>query len=304
MVRSFVCAVLVLGASANAGFAQVVLKPKLAENTKSRTTVEVSTEQTLTLAGMPLETKVEQFMITNDAVGSKQSDGKIQSTGSFETMQVEMQLPGGIQLAFDSGNPKTEAAIPQLTPILQMFDAIASSTYETTFSSPGRIDSIVIRGDKYEALDDALKKDFSPERLKHEEEQSLARLPSEPVKKGDTWKRTELSHLGSGQTFEIERTFEYLGTVTSDGRELDRVGIKAESVAYSVEPNPALPLEVKSSDLKVTESEGEFLFDRQAGAIVRTTDSITIKGKMTLVAGGNELPGDLDLTITTKATRD
>ncbi len=304
MFRSILFATAILAAANANASAQVTLEPHLNENTKVRTTIEVSTDQTLTLAGMPLDTKVRQFIITNDAIGAKQADGKVSMVGKFETMQVDMNLPGGIQLNFDAGNPKTEASIPQLSAILKLFDAISSSTYETTFSGPGKIASIIVKGDKYDALEDALKKEFSSDRMKQEASQSLARLPSGPVKQGDTWDRTEVANLGSGQTFEIERTFEYLGTVNEGGRELDRVGIKSNSVTYEMESNPALPVDLKNSDLKIAKSSGEFLFDRKLGAIVKTTDSITVTGKLTLVANGNDLPGELNLTITSKTSRE
>ena len=178
---------MILTLSSATAFAQVSLKPHLNENTKVRTTIEVSTKQTLTLAGMPLETGVEQFIVTNGQIGEKQADGKVQMLGKMETFQIDMKLPGGIEVNFDSGNPKTEAAIPQLTPILQMFDAMSSSTYVTTFSAPGKIDSIVLKGDKFDALADAMKQELSPERLKLEAAQALARIPTDPVVKGDTW---------------------------------------------------------------------------------------------------------------------
>ena len=138
MLRSIFCTAAILAVSSASVFAQVSLEPRLNENTKVRTTVEVSTDQTLTLAGMPLDTDVEQFIVTNDEIGAKQADGKVVMVGKMETFQVDMKLPGGIEVNFDSGNPKTEAAIPQLTPILQMFDAMSSSTFETTFSAPGK----------------------------------------------------------------------------------------------------------------------------------------------------------------------
>ncbi|MHC4875345.1 MAG: DUF6263 family protein [Planctomycetota bacterium] len=304
MFRSMLLASAVVVASTTVSSAQVSLKPLVNENAKVRTTIEVETDQTLTLNGMPLETKVSQFLITNDTIGERQADGKYTSNGSFETMQVEMHLPGGIELNFDSGNPKTEAAIPQLSAILVLFDAISSSKYETTFTAPGKIDAVKITGEKYEALDDALKAEFSPDRMKMEASQQLERLPANPINVGDKWTRTETSQLGSGQTFEIERTFEYLGTVNEGGRELDRVGISASSVTYAIEPNPALPLQVKDSDLKIAKSSGEFLFDRKLGATVKTTDSITVEGKLTLIANGAELAGDLKLTISSKTSRE
>ena len=80
--------------------------------------------------------------------------------------------------------------------------------------------------------------------------------------------------------------------------------MKVNSVTYNIDPNPSLPLELKSSDLKIAKSEGELLFDRKLGAFVKSSDSFTVVGKLTLVAGGNELPGELDLTITSKSSRE
>lgn len=304
MLRSVLFATAILVAATTTTSAQVVLKPRINGNSKTRTTVEITSDQILTLNGTPLETKVRQFMVTRDAIGEKQADGKYISKSSFETMQVEMQLPGGIELAFDAGNPKTEAAIPQLTPILMLFDAISSSQYETTFSAPGMIDTVTITGDKYDALDDALKQEFSAERIKKESAQQLERLPTDSVKKGDTWNRTEVAQLGNGQTFELERTFEYLGTTNDNGRELDRIGIKSNSVTYAIEPNPSLPAQVKDSELKIVKSSGEFLFDRQLGSVMKTSESMTIEGKLTPIINGAELPGDLKLTLASTSSRE
>jgi len=177
MLRSIVCSAAILAASSATAFAQVSLEPRINENTKVRTTIEVLTDQTLTLAGMPLKTKVEQFIITNDEIGAKQADGKVSMRGKFETMQVDMKLPGGIELNFDAGNPNTEAPIPQLSAVLKLFDAISSSTYETTFSGPGKIASITVQGAKYDALDEALKKEFSSERMQQEASQARRVCP-------------------------------------------------------------------------------------------------------------------------------
>ncbi|MBI1312838.1 hypothetical protein GC176_16235, partial [bacterium] len=83
MLRSILVAFAVASVPVTTTSAQVLLKPQITENSKSRTTIEVTSDQTLTLAGMPLETKVRQFMITNDATGKKQADGKYIVNGSF-----------------------------------------------------------------------------------------------------------------------------------------------------------------------------------------------------------------------------
>jgi hypothetical protein len=56
---------------------------------------------------------------------------------------------------------------------------------------------------------------------------------------------------------------------------------------------------VTKSDLKIDSGDGTILFDREVGAIVSAKGKTRIKGSMTFDAGGQELPGDLDLTIET-----
>jgi len=63
-------------------------------------------------------------------------------------------------------------------------------------------------------------------------------------------------------------------------------------------PNPALPLTVTKSDLKVDSSEGTLLFDREAGNVVKNDIKATISGSMTLSIGGQALPADLKLSLT------
>ena len=53
------------------------------------------------------------------------------------------------------------------------------------------------------------------------------------------------------------------------------------------------------SDLKVESSEGTILFDREAGRVVESRGKLHVKGSMTLSAGGQELPGELDITMET-----
>ena len=53
------------------------------------------------------------------------------------------------------------------------------------------------------------------------------------------------------------------------------------------------------SDLKVESSDGTILFDREAGYVVEERGKLHIKGSMTLSAGGQEIPGEIDITIET-----
>jgi hypothetical protein len=64
-----------------------------------------------------------------------------------------------------------------------------------------------------------------------------------------------------------------------------------------MDPDAPSPLKAVKSDLKIESGDGTILFDREAGRVVQAKGKTHIKGPMTFQAGGQEIPGDLDLII-------
>jgi len=139
---------------------------------------------------------------------------------------------------------------------------------------------------------------LNPQHLKEQFEERHANLPDVLARAGEPWERTEKVDLG-GQTLTFHKKYEYAGTDKLGGKTLDKINVKTLDVKYAMDPNSASPLKVTKSDLKVESGDGTILFDRDAGAAVSTKGKIRIKGSMTFDAGGQELPGELDLTIET-----
>ena len=102
-----------------------------------------------------------------------------------------------------------------------------------------------------------------------------------------------------GQTLTFRKKYEYAGTEKRGAKELDKINVKTLDVKYAMDPNSASPLKVTKSDLKIESGDGTILFDREAGAIVSAKGKTRIKGPMTFDMGGQEAPGDLDLTMET-----
>ena len=127
-------------------------------------------------------------------------------------------------------------------------------------------------------------------------------MPDEAVNVGDTWTRTEVWHIGQGQALTFEREYEYAGTVDEGGKSYDQIKVADKSVTFTLAPNPALPLTVTKSELKVDSSKGTLLFDREAGNVVKNDLKATIGGSMTLSFGGQALPADLKLSLTRSAS--
>ena len=281
------------------GQVDLSLKPKFKTGEESRTQVEVKVDQTLTIAGMGLETKVEQFAVQSDKVGDIAADGSVTTTRKTETMQFNLSAPGGITLNFDSGNPNQAAANPLLQPLLDSLKKMAGAELLTTYGPDGRVKEVKWANDLASQVDESIKGQIDPENLKRESNQDLDRLPGKTVSKGDTWTRTEEMGLGQGQKMTLEVDYTYTGPGDVNGKKVEQIGVKVKTVKLTVENNPMF--EFKNTDLSVKDSTGTLNYDPAVGLITSSDSTVHITGKLTLVAGGMELPSELDLTISAKS---
>jgi hypothetical protein len=136
---------------------------------------------------------------------------------------------------------------------------------------------------------DALKKAF---------EQEMRHLPDVLARPGESWERTEVMDLGSGQTLTFEKKYEYVGTEKVGDKTLDKITSKTTKAELKQDPAAEAQLKLIKSDVKVESSGGTILFDREAGYAVSGRGSVRIKGdNMTFSIMGMEVPGSIDLTI-------
>ena len=301
MVGKFCFAVCSLVICSAPLFAQVTLERKFVEGAKSVSQTDMKTTQTLTLAGMNIDTKSTAFVVSTTTVGRRGADGKLPVEEKTDTLQSEISLGGGITLQFDSANPEKKADLPQLEPILDLFRAMYRLPVTVVLDAKNNVAEINLPEGEYEKLPEAAKDRFSPESRKKLVEQSLAYLPDGPVKKGDRWERSTEANLGAGQVMSFRMKFEYAGTVELDGKTFDKIMGKATEVNFAINGNPMI--QVTKSDLKVSESESAPLFDRELGAMASRSSKIRIEGPLTLVVNGMELAGKLDLAIEEKTAR-
>lgn len=282
--------------------AQVKFEIKYAPETKSTTNIETSTFQVLTIAGTELETKSSQFLILTNTIGKRNQDGTLPIVSQLDKMQTEISAPGGIKITFDSGDPDKKADNALLEPIFDVFRLVAKTKSTTILDKENHIKAVEFEGNPAEKVGDDFKSQFDPEVKKKAAENERAALADKSVKPGDTWMHTSESNLGGGQTLTLENRYEYVGTEEKAGKTLDKIKIKTTAVTYAQDPNTKSPLKIKSSELKVTSSEGSILFDRKLGAAVETVNKIRIQGEMKTEINGMELPGKLDLTIESKTS--
>ncbi len=260
--------------------------------------------QILNIAGQEVETDVEVVVTTSLAMGKRGTGDVIPITVKTEALRANMNLPGGMNISFDSAAPPAKDDSP-LGFVIDLFRALVGSSYTVNVNDKG--EAVSVEGtdkvlDKARELNpmaaDLMKGDLDPERIKGNFKEEMGQLPDILVRPGDTWTRTEHRDIGSGQVLEFEKKYEYLGTVEKDGKTLDKLGVKATAVKYSQGGAGAdQGLKVEKSDLKVDSSEGTLLFDREAGVFVEAQTVDRIKGTMTMAIMGQTLNADLDLTL-------
>jgi hypothetical protein len=286
--------------TANAASAQVKLERKYLPETTATTQIEASTKQTLTIAGMDLDTVSSRFLIATSKTGKRDAEGTLPITTTIDKLQVNLTVPGGITLMFDSGDPDKKADNALLEPLLDVMRVAAKVKTTTLIDKENRIKAIEYTDNPAEKVGDDYKSQFDPEKKKKEAENERGTLPEKAVKPGDSWTHTTESDIGGGQTLTLETRYEYAGTEQKGGKTLDKITLKTTAAKYAMDPNAKSPLKIKSSELKVTSSEGAVLFDRQIGAIVESTSKLRIEGDMKTEINGMELPAKLDLTIESK----
>ena len=292
-------AVLLVGSSMVS--AQVSLEPKYPEGTTAVVHKDLKTKQTLTLAGMNIDTKSSMFIVAGASIGQRAADGTLKIEEKINTLQSEISAAGTL-IQFDSANADKKADNPLLEPLMEAFRTMYKLPMTLELDAKNKITAIKLPDGEYEKLPDSIKDRFNPDALKKAAEQALAFLPDGPVKPGENWERSTEANLGAGQTLSFRTKYEYEGTVEKDGTTFDKITGKTLEVSFAINGNPML--QVLKSDLTIAASDISYLFDRTKGSVVSHTGKVQIVGPLTLVINGMELAGKLDLTMEENTTRE
>ncbi len=286
--------------------AQVKLAHKIVDGRKSTANTYVKVEQTLTIAGMDIPTTSEQNVTSSEANGKRQADGTLVSEHKIESLQSNIKV-AGIELAFDSANADAPAKGTPLDALLDVFKAVAKSSWTVTYGQDNSVLSVKGRADSLKDLPEAIRvataKQFDPAHLTEQANEELKVLPDGPVKQGDTWERESTKLFDSYQSMTFTTVYTYAGTIEKDGKSLDKITATTTKVTYAMGADSPSPLKIVGSDLKIIESSGTILFDRDAGIVIDSKDKKHIAGSLQCELNGAALPGKLDLTFETTSNR-
>jgi hypothetical protein len=297
-LRKIVLTFSLMAALTAPALAQVKFERKIQEGATRTSELTTRVEQKLTIAGMETETESDSRITVKITSGKRDESGNIRVQEKVTGLMITTKVQG-TEYVFDSSNPdKTSgSALEMMRPLHKLMNG---RTTTTVFDKENKIAQIEFENDPLNGLSDDLRKlvkdEFDVEKIKKNANEEIERIPAEAVKKGDAWERTTKRSLGAGQILTATTRYTYEGEIEKDGKKLDKITSKVLSVDLTLEDSP-LPLTIKSTDLKPTESKGELLFDRKLGTTVSGSSSVRIVGDITFVINNMELPSKLDLKM-------
>jgi len=281
---------------------ELVHGPKYQKGEVIESTVEVSVQQTLNIAGMDIETATENVLTQQESVASV-TDTETVINGKYKNVLFDISLPGGQKLQFDSGNPDAPLPEGQLRVLGEFIKLTSTAEWTSTLNAEGIVTSGKFLGDIADKAPEPFKGEFDGKKMIQKSKQAAARLPGKSVSPGTTWEISEDIDLGSGQTFDVEREMKFVGMEEHNGRQLAHITVTTKSVKFDIKSD-ALPLTVKESDLDAKSSLGHLWYAPALKQVVEAEEELKVTGSLVLVANGAELPAKLDLTMKTKVVSD
>jgi hypothetical protein len=275
---------------------------KYVESSQQVKETESKVDQTLTVAGMAVETKALTFQTTKTEIGKRDAEGKLPVVETVTSLRSDLELQGGVKISFDSANPDQKADNPLFEPLMEVFRTLVKNPVTALVDRENHIAEVKIANNAQEQLPKEVQSFLQPERQKRDREQAWSFLPDKEVEVGDEWERFVDQDLGGGQNFNFKMKYTYAGPEQKDTKTYHKFGLEHLEVTYALDPNANPMVQVPKSDLKIVKSSGSILYDPATGEVPFRESTVKINGTLTLTINGMDLPSELDLTMTEKST--
>lgn len=279
---------------------EVTLKPAMIPGREVAFDREMTTKESLKMDGMDRTTVTVVTQSRLMKVGEKSPAGGATIEFSTHKLRFSLNDPKGVSFSFSSDAPdqiKVDDVLAQ-----EFIDALKLKTKLRTkieFDGSGRIATVKLEGEGVENLPEHYKLLSNEKGLKASLEKDFDRYPDKPVQPGDTWERSDAVEAAFGR-ITYRMTYKYEGRKNKDGKSLDKVTATRDKAEYSIAADSGIGLQLKSSDLKIGDSKLVYWFDPERKLIVIFDSTVKITGKIEFTENGEDLPAELDLTMTGK----
>ena len=193
-------------------------------------------------------------------------EGDAKMRQKIDRVQMKMTMPGGQVSEYDSA--KDEAPQGVMAMIAPLFQAMTEGEFKLTMTSQGKITDVEPPTDMVEAMKKipgaaAMGNIASADGLKQMITQGSMELPAGDLTKGESWNTTMDMDSPAGKQI-ITTTYEYVGPRVEDGNQLE---VFKPSIEIETAPGENALVQMSMKDQS---SEGEILFNREAGRLQST----------------------------------
>lgn len=258
--------VLSLSLLSTSSFAQTTLRWKFTPGQKLNQVMEQDMKMAMKFGDQPFKTTIKQTIDGVWEVKSVDDQGNAEVVQQFQ--RIRMKLGGVAGLGFDIDSDSDEAVEGiggRLTPAIK---AMAKSRFTVKMSPQGENKEVEVSPETVKAFKSLpgvgqAGNLFSKESLVTLVKQGSHTLPTDPVKKGDSWTTQTESPVPRLGKMVSDVTFTYAGPEQVDGKTLERIDLEIALKLAPKEENAATP----NITLKDQKSSGTLYFDNAAGRL-------------------------------------
>lgn len=282
---------LALVASCTTAQAETELRWKFKNGEKTNFEMKMEMTQDTKAGDMPFQVKISQLMDMTWEVTEVADDGRATMNQTIDRVRMEMSLPQGQTIKYDTKNPEKAPGTEMLA---KMFDAMVGKPFVLRVTPLGTVEDFKAPAGMLEALKNSPMAQaggmFSEDGLKQMISQSMLPLPEKAVSEGTTWeKKAEVKTPPFGKQL-TTTVYKFVGPQDRDGKMLDKI-----DVTLDMKIEPAEGTEAKLT-LKDNKAGGEVLWDNAGGKPLESNINSTMTFE--LAVGGMSI----EQSVTTKVT--
>lgn len=239
----------------------------------------------------PLIMTTNQSIEMSQAVKSVDADGVASVVQTFDRWQLKIVSQQGVMVDYDSAaNGETVGMSKALVPFL---DAVVNKPISMKIDSRGEFSDTQVPQSMLDGMKNVPGMGTLLSGKTIGKLAALGTLPKEPVSMNDTWTTEADVEIPMFGRMTARSTFEYLGSVTRDGRELEKIGYTQQ---LSVTPGQ----ESAAAAMKITDQSisGTTYFDNAEGHFVES--DVQSHLKMEITVGKMKIESDTTTEMTMK----
>jgi hypothetical protein len=284
--------VFVMGFVTEPAHAQTRLEWKFNKDDAFRIQTVSTFKQTIKLLdkeGNPEGKEIKQDMEYTTVLGFKVKDKKPDGTVVLEEKIESIKFPS------ESGALKADEKVQGATFEISLnakHEVVSLEGYNELLKKLAGEDASVLK---------TLQLVITKESLMKSAREAFGLFPEKPAKQ---WTREYDSSLGPLGTLSIKSTYTDEGTDSFEGKPVERIVFQS-TVAYKAPSDveaSSSPFRVVKGELKPDQAKGTLLFDTAAGRLVSMTQSLKLKGKLSLAITGTKIDSEIEQEQMIKTT--